>query len=68
MNGFETHHGFCHVLHLGCPDLVMNLSEGLAIGCSDDIGHDLFLASHVTLNRGITSTSSKRMSRLPPFR
>src|SRR5438105_6700529 len=53
MDGFEPLPGFCHVLHLGCPDLVMNLTKGLAIGCSDDVGQSLFLASHVTLNRGI---------------
>src|SRR6266581_6778586 len=53
VDGLETLHGFCHVLHLGCSDLLMNLAEGLAIGCPDDVGHDLFLASHVTLNRGI---------------
>ena len=34
------------------------LAEALTVGCSDNIGHYLFLAGHVTLNRGITSTSS----------
>jgi hypothetical protein len=33
--------GSFHVLHLGGPDLVVNLAHGLAIGCSDDGGHDL---------------------------
>ena len=28
---FETLPGFWHVLHLGCPDLVMNLAHGLSI-------------------------------------
>src|SRR2546428_2614010 len=51
--GLKPHHVFCHVLHLGCPDLVMNLAHGLAIGCSDNGGKDLFLTSHLMLNRGI---------------
>jgi hypothetical protein len=37
-----------------CPvdDIVMDLAESLAIGCSDFGGHDLCLAIHVTLNIG----------------
>ena len=53
MEDVETLPGFCHVLHLGCPDLVMNLSKGLAIGGSDNVGNDFRVSSHVTLNRGI---------------
>src|SRR6266700_3724038 len=51
--GLKPHQVFCHVLHLGCPDLVMNLAHGLAIGGSDNGGNDLFLTSHLMLNRGI---------------
>src|SRR6266536_4707590 len=51
--GLQPLQGFCHVLRLGGPDLVMNLAHGLAIGCSDNGGNDLFLASHLMLNRGI---------------
>src|SRR5712692_84927 len=51
--GLKPHQVFCHILHLGCPDLVMNLAQGLAIGCSDNGRQDLFLASHVMLNREI---------------
>ena len=31
----------------------MNLAYGLAVGSSNDGGHDVFLASHVMLNREI---------------
>jgi hypothetical protein len=30
VGGFEALPGFCHVLHLGCSDLVMNLAKGFA--------------------------------------
>src|SRR5213080_238047 len=53
LQGLNPHQVFCHVLHLGCPDLVMNLEHGLAIGCSDNVGNGLLLASHVMLNRKI---------------
>jgi hypothetical protein len=49
--GLKPHHVFCHALHLGCPDLLMNLAHGLAIGCSDNGGNGLLLASHIMLNR-----------------
>jgi len=49
---FETLPGFRHVLHLGYPDLVMNLSEGLSIGGSDGVGNGLRMSSHVALNLG----------------
>jgi len=49
---FETLQDFCHWFPLGCPDLVMNLAEGLAIGCSDGILNGWHLASHIALNRG----------------
>src|SRR5947199_3863353 len=52
VRGCETLPGFTHLLHLGCPDLVMNLAEGLLIGGSDDVDNGLLLASHLTLNRG----------------
>src|SRR6266496_4042123 len=51
--GLNPHQVFCRILHLGCPDLVMDLAHGLAIGCSDNGGNDLFLTSHLMLNRGI---------------
>ena len=49
---FETHtlRGLCHVLHLSGPDLVMNLAEGFAIGCSDSVGNGWLLAIQFTLN------------------
>src|SRR5207237_1368995 len=52
LNQFETHRGFCHVLHLGGPDLVMNLAHGLVIGCSDNGGHGERVPSLATLNIG----------------
>src|SRR5260370_6120852 len=55
LDGFETLPGLCHVLHLGGPDLLMNLAQGLTIGCSDDGGANLFLAHPATLHRVITS-------------
>src|SRR5215472_2458699 len=53
VDSFETLPGLCHVLRLGYSNLMMNFAGGLAIGCSDDIGNELLLARHVTLNRGI---------------
>ena len=50
--GLNTHQVFCHVLHLGGPDLVMNLAHGLAIGCSDNGGHGERVSSLATLNIG----------------
>jgi len=52
LNQFESYHGFFYILYLGCSDLLVKLAESLAIGYSDDVGHNLFLASLVTLNIG----------------
>ena len=51
--GLKPHHVFCHAPHLGGPDFAMNLAHGLAIGCSEDVGHGLLLTSHIMLNREI---------------
>src|ERR1700693_5265479 len=64
---FEPSPCFCHVLHLGCRDLVMNLANGLAVGGSDDVGHDLRISSHVTLNRGIHIHLIKHDEVFPAF-
>src|SRR6266699_151751 len=59
--------GFYLFSHLGCPDLLMNLSEGLLIRCSNDVDSGLLLASHVTLNRGRHVHFIKQDKVLPAF-
>jgi hypothetical protein len=46
----QTRWGLLYFLHLGCSDLVMNLSEGLLVRGSDDVGNVLRVSSYVTLN------------------
>ena len=36
--------------HLRFPDLLMNLAEGLLVGCADESANGLRVSSHVTLN------------------
>jgi hypothetical protein len=66
---FETHtlRGLCHVLSLGCPDFVMHLSKGLAIGCSDGVRNGWLLAIHVTLNLGVHVHILKEDKLIPTF-
>src|SRR6266702_773519 len=52
MGSAEALPGSFYLLHLGRPDLVMKLSEGLLIRGSDDVDNGLLLASYVALDRG----------------
>src|SRR5713101_1735214 len=42
--------GLLYCIHLGCPDLVMDLAKSLLIRGSDDVDNGLLLLCHLTLN------------------
>src|SRR6266849_3476893 len=58
---------FFHLLHLSCPDLVMNLAEGLLIRGSDDVDNGLLLPCHFALNRDRYVHLIKQDEMLPAF-
>ena len=43
--------GLLHCVHLGRPDLLMDLAQGLRIRRSDDVDNGLLLPCHLTLNQ-----------------
>src|SRR2546423_3629201 len=50
VKGMRGYPGLLYFLHLGCSDLVMNLSEGLLVRGSNDVGNVLRVSSYITLN------------------